>query len=157
MATTTSSVSTSTPVATSLNPRVQATLDDLKVRNTKQQLNADDFLKLLTVQLQNQDPLKPMEDAQFMGQMAQFAALEQTRDLNTSFANFTKQQAVSSAAQYIGMRVTLKAPDGTEVVGPVSAVNLTADGPKIVVNGTAYAASSVVSVQMQGAPSPSNP
>ncbi len=152
MATTTSTVSTSTPVATSLDPRVQANLDALKVRNTKQQLNADDFLKLLTVQLQNQDPLKPMEDAQFMGQMAQFAALEQTRDLNTSFANFAKQQAVSTAAQYIGMKVTLKAPDGSDVVGLVSAVNLTADGPKIVVNGTAYAASNVMSVEWQQAP-----
>ena len=158
MATTsTSTVSTSTPVAASLDPRVQANLDALKVRNTKQQLNADDFLKLLTVQLQNQDPLKPMEDAQFMGQMAQFAALEQTRDLNTSFANFTKQQAVASAAQYIGMQVTLKAPDGTDIVGPVSAVNLTADGPMVVVNGTAYASSSVTSVQMQGAAAPKAP
>jgi flagellar basal-body rod modification protein FlgD len=155
MATTTSStsgVSTSTPIATSLDPRVQANLDQLKVRSTKQQLNADDFLKLLTVQLQNQDPLKPMEDAQFMGQMAQFAALEQTRDLNTSFANFAKQQAVATAAQYIGMQVTLRASNGTQVVGPVSSVNLTADGPKVVVNGTAYAYDSVISVQMQGAP-----
>ncbi len=151
---TTSSISTSGSLATSFDPAVQERLAELKMPSKKQQLNADDFLKLLTVQLQNQDPLKPMEDAQFMGQMAQFASLEQTRDLNTSFSEFTKQQSISSASQFIGMQVTLSAADasGAPITGLVSAVNLDADGPKIVVNGTAYATNLVTSVQIPGAP-----
>lgn len=150
----TSSISTSVPVATALDPRVQANLDALNLRSTKQQLTSDDFLKLLTVQLQNQDPLKPMEDAQFMGQMAQFAALEQTRDLNTSFGKFTKQQSVASATQFIGMNVSLKAPDGKTVTGNVSEVRIDTDGAKVVVNGTAYASDAVTRVTVAGPTQP---
>lgn len=147
MATTSSVTTTHTP-ATSLDLAVQASLDGLTTRVNKASLTADDFLKLLTVQLQNQDPLKPMEDAQFMGQMAQFASLEQTRDLNTSFANFTKQQSTMSAAQFLGMEVSLNAPDGTPVNGVVTSVNIdSVNGAMIVVGGTPYATSSVTNVR----------
>ena len=154
-------ITTHTP-ATSLDPAVQRALDDVGFtkRKTATSLTSDDFLKLLTVQLQNQDPLKPMEDAQFMGQMAQFAALEQTRTLNTSFGNFTKQQSISSATQFLDKQVTINDAGGI-VQGIVSDVNITEDGAKIVVtgtqvtadgktipvNGTAFATDAVMSVR----------
>lgn len=47
-------------------------------------LDKDAFLKLLVTQLQNQDPLNPMEDREFISQMAQFSALEQMQQLNTN-------------------------------------------------------------------------
>ncbi len=86
-------MSTTGQITSSGNP-TQLGNDVLAAANRahKTSLGVDDFLKLLTVQLQHQDPMKPMEDAEFMGQMAQFAALEQTKELATSFSEFTKLQ-----------------------------------------------------------------
>ena len=53
--------------------------------NKKNDLGKDEFLKILVTQLQTQDPLNPMDDKDFIAQMAQFSALEQISNLNSSF------------------------------------------------------------------------
>lgn len=151
MATITGSTASST---SSLAPEIQKALQGVTIKDNKQTLNQDDFLRLLTVQLQNQDPLKPMEEAQFMGQMAQFAALEQTRDLNKNFAAFTKAQSLSSAQIYLGRKVTLTDPSGEAVSGVVSSVKLNGGVTQIVIDGKAYATDSVTDIeQISGATS----
>lgn len=45
-------------------------------------LDKDAFLKILTIQLSNQDPLNPIEDKEFISQMAQFTSLEQMQEMN---------------------------------------------------------------------------
>lgn len=52
--------------------------------NNRNALDKDAFLKLLTVQLSNQDPLNPMEDREFIAQLAQFSTLEQMQNLNVT-------------------------------------------------------------------------
>lgn len=54
-------------------------------RKPKQSLDQEDFLALLVAQMQNQDPLSPMDDKEMVAQMAQFSLLEQMRSLNQSF------------------------------------------------------------------------
>jgi len=63
-------------------------------------MGKDDFMKLLITQLQNQDPTNPMKDNEFIAQMAQFSALEQTMNLSKSFEKFAEAQSQSQLIQY---------------------------------------------------------
>ncbi|MDN5325489.1 MAG: flagellar basal-body rod modification protein FlgD [Moorella sp. (in: firmicutes)] len=86
-------------------------------------LGKDDFLKLLAAQLQNQDPLNPVSDTDFIAQMAQFSALEQMNNLNESFNEAIMLQAVG----LIGKEVTARINDQT-LTGAVSKVSWSPEG-----------------------------
>ena len=63
-------------------------------REIKTQLGKDEFLKILIVQLQNQDPLNPMEDKDFIAQMAQFSTLEQIQNMGRDFQSLKAMNLV---------------------------------------------------------------
>lgn len=63
-------------------------------------LGKDEFLKILMTQLQNQDPLDPMDDSQFISQMATFSQLEQTMNMSESISKLVNNQSVSPIIQY---------------------------------------------------------
>lgn len=63
-------------------------------------LGKDDFMKLLITQLQNQDPTNPMQDTEFIAQMAQFSSLEQMMNLTAAFERFADSQNQSQLIQY---------------------------------------------------------
>jgi flagellar basal-body rod modification protein FlgD len=69
-------------------------------RTASSTLGKDDFLKLLMTQLQNQDPSKPMEDTDFIAQMAQFSSLEQMTNMNSTFEKFIEHQQQSQLISY---------------------------------------------------------
>lgn len=64
------------------------------------ELGKDAFLKILMTQLQNQDPTKPMDDAQFISQMAQFSSLEQMTNLTKAFEEFAGVQQQSQMIEF---------------------------------------------------------
>lgn len=72
-------------------------------RSGSSQLGKDEFLKILMAQLQNQDPLNPMEDKEFIAQMANFSSLEQMMNLSSSFEKFVANQNISPVIQYSHM------------------------------------------------------
>jgi flagellar basal-body rod modification protein FlgD len=72
--------------------------------------NFDTFLTLLTTQLKNQDPLSPMDSAQFTQQLVQFSQVEQSINANQnleSLISLTKARAGSDAVGFLGKTVTL--------------------------------------------------
>jgi flagellar basal-body rod modification protein FlgD len=72
------------------------------------QMGKDEFLKLLTYQLQNQDPMNPMDQGKMTGELAQFSQLEQLSNLNAKFDSMNKNQMVQDkfyAANFVGKQV----------------------------------------------------
>jgi len=78
--------------------------------------NYDTFLQLLTTQLQNQDPLDPLDTNQFTQQLVEFASVEQQVNMNTNLQTLISMQQTSeatSALQLIGSTVTLNSSTAT--------------------------------------------
>ena len=105
-------------------------------RQASQQLGKDDFLKLLITQLTNQDPTSPMEDTQFISQMAQFSSLEQMTNMNESFNKMASMINSSQATSTLGKTVEIDAGD-TTIQGVVDATSFGAN-PQVMVNGMYY-------------------
>ena len=120
-------------------------------------LGVNDFLKLITVQLTSQDPLKPMEDTQFISQMASFTSLEQMQNLSKDFASFTSQQKTRSAQDYLGKTVTVATVAGN-ITGPVTKVSFQDGLALLSVGGGEFDSADVNSVSATpAAPAPSQP
>jgi len=95
-------------------------------------LGMEDFLKILLTQLNYQDPLKPMDNQQFMAQMAQFTSLEQTQQLNNKIETLISNQAALQSVGLIGRTVDFTGSGGTQT-GTVSALSLAGDSPSLTV------------------------
>lgn len=112
-------------------------------RNTGE-LGKSDFLNLLVTQLRYQDPLNPTNDKEFIGQMAQFSALEQMQNLNNSFAS-------SKAFGLIGKNITASIVDdatkeSTEITGDVTNVKMSQGKIYVVVRGEDIPVESITNV-----------
>lgn len=85
-------------------------LSDLSIKNKtsddvqdNQELGQEEYLSLMTTQLKNQDPLAPMENGDFIAQMAQFGTVTGIGDLKTSFDNLTAAMTGSDATDAVSL------------------------------------------------------
>lgn len=102
-------------------------INNVKSFEQKSMLGKDDFLKILTTQLAHQDPSSPLQDKDFIAQMATFSSLEQMTNLNKAFEKFAGNQ-MSNHAAIIGKEISWT-PDGATapITGVVKGVS-TQDG-----------------------------
>jgi flagellar basal-body rod modification protein FlgD len=110
-------------------------------------LTQDDFLKLLVAQLSAQDPMNPQSNTEFAAQMAQFSALQTSQGTEANMSKLLSAQQMTQANSLIGRSVTLLATDGSVATGAVTAVQMNSGTPQILVNGTPYDLSQVLSIQ----------
>ncbi len=117
-------------------------------------LGKDEFMKMLVAQMQNQDPMAPMDNAQMTAQLAQFSALEQMENLNSQFEGF--QQSATAAMSLLNSckSVVLELIDGTSVGGLLEKVQWNGGETQFVVDGTAYSTGDVRSLRADDAVAP---
>ena len=101
-----------------------------------QELGKDDFLKLLMTQMTHQDPTEPMDNSQFIAQMAQFSSLEQMYNVSNGFNKMASIMQSNEAAGTLGKVVELDV-EGEQVSGVVEGFTR-GENPQIQVNGNFY-------------------
>jgi len=108
-----------------INPAAQT-------RVAKPELTADDFLSLLVAQMRYQDPLSPIDQQEFVGQLAQFNSLQQSVQLNEYFQHFMQFQELTQATSLIGKDIValVTGDDGNvySAEGTVKEVYFTSSG-----------------------------
>jgi flagellar basal-body rod modification protein FlgD len=112
------------------------TTDQMKAKSADNAaLGKDDFLKLFVAQLQHQDPMNPMQDSDFMGQMASFSTLEQVSNLALANERIANNLTSTGAIGLIGRTVSYVDTNDQIHTGIVEKVT-TADGkPSLTVAG----------------------
>jgi flagellar basal-body rod modification protein FlgD len=96
--------------------------------NASASLGQNDFLKLLVAQLKYQDPMKPTDSSQFMGEMAQFSTVQGVTSMGTTMEGMSHANDVSQAIALIGKEIRYKAIDGTIGSGTVMSTETTGNG-----------------------------
>ncbi len=95
-------------------------------------LNQEDFLKLFLTELNFQDPLEPIDNKEFLAQIAQFAGLEQDRQTTESVENLVFLNSTSQSVGLLGKEVQLSNALGASG-GTVSAVRFSPEGALLTV------------------------
>jgi flagellar basal-body rod modification protein FlgD len=124
-----------------------------QTKNT-QTLGKDDFLKLLITQLRYQDPTSPVDDKEFIAQLAQFSSLEQIQSLNQNLQLMMESQqkltALAQATAMIGKVVEIFSYEGESLFGKVTGVQIKNGWPELIVDGRLFSFAEIVSIMEEG-------
>ena len=107
-------------------------------------LGKDDFLRILITQLQNQNPISPIDDKEFIAQMAQFSSLEQMTNLSNDFAKLASSIHSNRGLELLGRTVEIN-DNGARINGVVSHVSL-GDNPAVRVGSQDYSIDTIVRI-----------
>lgn len=113
------------------------------VKQSSSSVSSQDFLQLMTMQLQYQDPMSPMDNSEMLAQEAQFSTLEQMENLSSSFAKFSN---VFQANSFLGQTVEVTV-EGKTTTGKVDFVDYSdSAGASININGKNYPLDAITKV-----------
>jgi flagellar basal-body rod modification protein FlgD len=129
----------SSVAATSSNPSVLPT-DNTAARTPQKVLGESDFLKLLTTQMSNQDPMNPVSDTDQIAQLAQFSSLQSMNSLLTN-------SQLQGASGMIGKTVTAADANGNAVSGTVDSAQINSGTVYVTIDGQQVAYSTITQVQ----------
>ena len=115
-----------------------------QVSNGLNEVNQEDFFKLLTVELSSQDPLEPKKDSEFLSQVMQISSLEQARAMQSDLAAMRLEQQITQANGMLGREVDF----GESLDGKVSAVKFQDGRPMIEVDGELYDLQELLSINL---------
>jgi flagellar basal-body rod modification protein FlgD len=96
-----------------------------------QDLDVDQFLKLIIAELQNQDPLNPMDNAQMIQQFGEIRAIASTDKLSTTLDGVQLGQALASASNLMGRTINGLSDSNAQVDGVVDRVTVVNGVPKL--------------------------
>lgn len=94
-------------------------------------LDFQSLLRIILTQLTYQDPLKPMDNFEFVSQLAQFSQLQQSQTLNDQITNLLAAQAAMQGTSLLGRTVDYTNPAGATLSGIVKAVSFTSGQPQV--------------------------
>ncbi|HDY8068506.1 TPA: hypothetical protein RQK93_000699 [Vibrio vulnificus] len=103
--------------------------------NASPQLNQDDFIKLFMSQLRAQDPLEPVNNQDFLAQMAQFSLLEANRVTNNELASIKRLVETTQGTGLLGKRVETASVNG-DITGEVVSMGFTNTGAVVTIKVT---------------------
>jgi flagellar basal-body rod modification protein FlgD len=93
--------------------------------NSINDMDMDDFLDLMIAEMQNQDPLNPMENSEMLQQISQMRSVSATDKLTTTLDAVLLGQNVTTASNLIGKEVNAMTDDGKSIAGTVDRVTVT--------------------------------
>ncbi|TGL56626.1 endoflagellar hook capping protein [Leptospira ognonensis] len=94
-------------------------LKGIEIREKQKELGKDDFLKLLLTQLSHQDPTNPVQDKDFIAQMAQFSSLEQMKNISSGIQRMESKQSYSVVGKMVSGPDLVTGEDVTGIAGAI--------------------------------------
>jgi flagellar basal-body rod modification protein FlgD len=98
-------------------------------------LSREDFMNILLAEMSHQDPLNPVDNQEFLSQLAQLQTLEATSALSDGIASLVALGRLSAAGQLVGMTVRGAGTDGEEIAGTVEKILVRGTQVSVSVNG----------------------
>lgn len=108
-------------------------------------LDFQSLLKIILTQLTYQDPLKPVDNFEFVSQLAQFSQLQQSQTLNDQITNLLAAQSATQATTLLGRTIDVGGDNAT-VSGVVQSVSFTSGQPQLTIKTAAGAVISNISI-----------